>query len=328
MAATQHGERPLKICLARLLITGATGLLGSCIAHLASSEHEVFGLSRKTIPPAPQWHHCCLDLTDAATTLLFLGKLHADIIIHCAALTDVERCEKDEGRAWTINVDSTKILSAWASTNRVKFVLISTDSVFDGVRGNYQESDEPAPVNIYARTKLAAEQAVRLQCPKALIIRTNFFGSSAADGTSLAEWMLAKLINGESFDGFTDVRFSPLFAGYLPHIMLELIRRDARGLFHIGAQDSCSKYEFAIEIARIFQLDPSVIRPGSIDQFPFHARRPKDTSLATEKISSFLDREMPSVSEQMQMMRRVTPLGPYPGRDAGIEKVLRSGMVM
>ncbi|HET9804833.1 MAG TPA: hypothetical protein VFP96_16455, partial [Candidatus Acidoferrum sp.] len=65
-----------------------------------------------------------------------------------------------------------------------------------------------------------------------------------------------------------------------------------------------------------------------IDQFPFHARRPKDTSLATEKISSFLDREMPSVSEQMQMMRRVTPLGAYPGRDAGIEKVLRSGMVM
>ena len=114
-----------------MLITGATGVLGSCVARESLHEHEVFGVSRTNVPPA-LWHHWCLDLSDAKSALLFLNKLGPEIIVHCAALTDVERCERDESRAWVINVDSTKTLSAWASENGTQFVLISTDSVFDG----------------------------------------------------------------------------------------------------------------------------------------------------------------------------------------------------
>jgi dTDP-4-dehydrorhamnose reductase len=314
--------------VARLLITGATGFLGSCVAREALDEHEVFGLSRRTIPSSARWHHWCLDLTDASSALLFLRRLRPKIIIHCAALTDVEQCERDESHARAVNVDSTKTLSTWASENGAKLVLISTDSVFDGVCGNYRESDEPAPVNVYARTKLAAEEAVRLCCPEALIIRTNFFGWSHARNAGLAEWMLAKLIRRESFGGFTDVRFNPLFTGDLAHIILELIRREARGIFHIGARDSYSKYEFSIELARVFHLDASIVHPIPVDEFPFRARRPKDTSLATEKVSEFLGREMPSVSEQVQMMRKTMPLGEYRAGDSGRETLIRSSAVM
>lgn len=311
--------------MAKLLITGATGLLGSCIARESLNEHELFGISRTIIPPAAQWRHRHLDLTDASSTLRFLSKVHPQLIIHCAALTDVEQCERDESRAWAVNVEATKVLASWASEDAAKFILISTDSVFDGTRGNYRESDDPAPVNVYARTKLAAEEFVRSSCPNALIIRTNFFGWSHGHRAGLAEWMLARLIKGEGFGGFTDVRFSPLFTDELAHIILELIRRDARGLFHLGARDSCSKYEFAIELARAFQLDASIIHPVSVDEFPFRACRPKNTSLSTEKLSRFLGRTMPSVREQTQMMRETMPLGGYLAGDAGIERLVRSG---
>ena len=240
----------------------------------------------------------------------------------------MELCEKDASRAWAINVDSTKTLATWASEHDAKFVCVSTDSVFDGTRGNYRESDEPAPVNVYARTKLAAEDAVRSRCPNALIVRTNFFGWSRGRSAGLAEWMLTRLINGERFGGFTDVRFDPLFTEGLAHIILELIRHDARGVFHAGTQDSCSKYEFAIALANVFRLDASLIHPISVDKSPLVARRPKNTSLATEKISAFLGREMPSVSKQVHALRSAMPLGNYLAGDAGADKLVRPNAAM
>lgn len=299
-------------------------MLGSCIARESLNEHEIFGISKESIPPAAHWQHRPLDLTDAASTLLFLTKVHPQIIIHCAALTDVEQCERNEIRAWAVNVDSSKTLATWASENDAQFVFVSTDSVFDGTRGHYRESDEPAPVNVYARTKLGAEEIVQSRCPNTLVIRTNFFGWSHSRRTGLAEWMLSRLARGAGFGGFTDVQFSPLFTRELAQSIMELIRRDARGLFHAGARDSCSKYEFAMELARVFQLDASIIRPVSVNESPFHARRPKDTSLATERISTFLGREMPSVSEQVQLMRRTIPLNEY----LEAERLVRPGATM
>ena len=310
--------------MAKLLITGATGLLGSCIVRESLNEHEIFGISKESIPPAARWQHRRLDLTDATPTLLFLTNVHPQIIIHCAALTDVEQCERNESRAWAINVEATKVLASWADEHAAKFVLISTDSVFDGTSSNYRESDHPAPVNVYARTKLAAEELVRSHCPGALVIRTNFFGWSHGRRTGLAEWMLARLARGESFGGFTDIRFSPLFTRELAQIILELIHRDARGIFHVGTRDSCSKYEFAMELARLFQLEASILHRVSVNESPFRARRPKDTSLATEKISSFLGRGMPSVSEQIEVMRRTMPLSDH----VGTERLARSVAAM
>lgn len=290
-----------------MLVTGATGLLGNYFVEASLNRYEVVGISRKTAfrPPCSSNRH--LDLTNSASTLLLLNKLRPEVIVNSAALTNVEQCEAEPARAWAMNVEAAKRLASWSAENRAKLVQISTDSVFDGTRGNYRESDEPCPLNVYARTKFAAEKTVQSCCPDALTIRTNFFGWSQ-QGASLAEWMLAKLIRSEPFCAFTDVSFSPLFAKQLAEFTLELILRNACGVFHVAARESCSKHELAVLLARAFHLNETLIKPIRVDEFPFRARRSRDTSLSVEKIVAHFGHEMPTVKEQVEAMRQALPL--------------------
>lgn len=290
--------------MARLLITGATGLLGSNLVSEAAESYEVIGWSRScTAMPSG----CAMDCVDLANTHITTRRLHErrpDVIVHCAAMTDVERCEREPSVARVMNVEATRTLVRWCAQHGARFVFISTDSVFDGTCGHYGEDDRPAPVNEYARTKLAAEAVVTDCLPDALILRTNFYGRNFKQKLSLAEWMLKKLARREPLPAFVDVRFNPILANHLGRIILDLIAYGAKGVFHAAARDECSKYEFALLIARIFGLDAGEVIAASIDDFGFAAQRPKNTTLAVGKISDFLGREMPSVEEGLRSFKQ------------------------
>ncbi|MGH9709797.1 MAG: SDR family oxidoreductase, partial [Candidatus Acidiferrales bacterium] len=190
-----------------------------------------------------------------------------------------------------------------------RFVFISTDSVFDGRRGHYSEEDQPAPVNEYARTKLAAEEAVRKWLSDALIVRTNFYGWNFKQKSSLGEWMLERLVRREQLPAFANVRFNPLLVNHLGKIILNLVARGAKGVFHVAARNECSKHEFALMIAEIFGLDTGEVRPASVDDWGFNAQRPKNTTLAVDRISRFLRREMPSVEEGLRSFKQLLDIG-------------------
>lgn len=290
--------------MARLLITGATGLLGSNLIWEAAESYEVIGWSRScTAMPSG----CAMDRVDLANADITTRRLHErcpDVIVHCAAMTDVERCEREPDVARVMNVDATRILAQWCELQGARFVFVSTDSVFDGRCGNYSEENRPAPVNEYARTKLAAEAAVTDCLPDALILRTNFYGRNFRQKLSLAEWMLKKLARRERLPAFANVRFNPLLASHLGRIILDLIAHGATGVFHAAAKNECSKYEFALLIAGIFGLGADEVMAASVDDFGFAAQRPKNTTLAVDKISGFLVREMPSVEEGLQSFKQ------------------------
>ncbi|HLW81501.1 MAG TPA: SDR family oxidoreductase [Candidatus Acidoferrales bacterium] len=290
--------------MAKLLITGATGLLGRYLAKESRRKYEVFGISRKALPWEPSCNHECVDLTDENRTVRYLKNVRPDVIAHCAALTDVERCETEPMYARAINSDATETLARWSAENHATFVLISTDSVFDGAAGAYHEEDRTCPVNEYTRSKLAAEKAAIACCPDALIIRTNFFGWAERSRLGLAEWMLTKLIADEPLRAFTDVRFSPLYAHDLTKIILELMRREASGVFHVATRDSCSKYEFALLLAEVFQVPTTSIKPIQLKEFSFKAQRPRDTTLAVDKVTAYLEREMPTVKQGIEAMQK------------------------
>ncbi|HET6201107.1 MAG TPA: SDR family oxidoreductase [Candidatus Acidoferrales bacterium] len=290
--------------MARLLITGATGLLGSNLIREAAESYEVIGWSRSCVDMPPG---CAMDRVDLANADITTRCLHArrpDVIVHCAAMTDVEMCEREPDVARVMNVEATRILAQWCAQHGARFVFISTDSVFDGRCGRYGEDDQPAPLNEYARTKLAAETVVTGYLPDALILRTNFYGRNFKQKLSLAEWMLKKLARREPFLAFADVRFNPLLANHLGRIILDLIANGAKGVFHAAARDECSKYEFALLIARIFGLHADQVMAAPVDDFEFTAQRPKNTTLAVDKISGFLVREMPSVEEGLQSFQQ------------------------
>lgn len=285
-----------------MLITGATGLLGSYLSAEAKKRYEVYTISHRFLPSIPPCNHSLLDLTDNKHVMGWLERIRPEIIAHCAALTDVDLCEVEPDYARAINTEASRGLAHWAAENDAQFVLFSTDSVFDGVGRNYRETDAVNPLNVYARSKVAAERNVIECCQSALVIRTNFFGWSSRRKT-LAEWMLSKLLNGERFKAFEDIRFSPLFAGDLAQLAIELIGRGAAGVFHVSAVDSCSKYEFALMLARAFNLSDDSVEPASVSQFSFRARRPADTSLCVERITECLGREMPTIRDGIIAMR-------------------------
>ncbi|MGB6482870.1 MAG: SDR family oxidoreductase [Candidatus Acidiferrales bacterium] len=283
--------------MAKLLITGDTGLLGSNLAHVTRQLHQVFGVSRATEAISGSWDHRSVDLTDGDATLHYLDKTRPDVIVHCAAVTDVERCEMQPAYAHAVNVEVTERLAQWAEKNGAQFTFVSTDSIFDGVAGGYREEDPPQPLNQYARTKLAGEEIVRRRCTNSLIVRTNFYGWNQSGKPNLGKWMHGKLLRGEPLMAFTDVRFSPLFVSDLAKLMLGLILRGAKGVFHVAASDLCSKYEFAFLLGKAFRLDTRKVESILLEDFPFQARRPRNTSLAVTKCAQFLGREMPTVEQ-------------------------------
>lgn len=246
------------------------------------------------------------DLTNRDATLRQLSDLRPEAIIHCAAVTNVDSCEKNQSNAWKVNVEATETIAQWAAGHDAQLTFISTDSVFDGESGNYDESAATHPVNQYARTKVAAEEVVRAQIPETLIVRTNFYGQSWKErNPSLGEWMLTRLLRERGLRAFADVYFNPLLTNDLAGIIFELLARKASGVFHVAARDACSKYEYARMLASIFGLNSDCVTPISVDHSLLEARRPKNTILTVEKVTSFLGREMPSIEDGLRSFRRL-----------------------
>ena len=195
-------------------------------------------------------------------------------------------------------------------------VYVSTDSVFDGASGDYSEADDPAPVNTYAATKLAGEEAVLEELEAALVVRTNIYGWNMQDKLSLAEWVLARLDAGETVPGFSDVFFSPMLVDDLADVMLDLMDRRLGGTYHVVGSERCSKYNFALRVAETFGLDRGLVRPTEIASATLTAARPRDVSLNTHKVERALGRPMPDVSAGLMGFKRA--------RDSGLASEIKS----
>ncbi len=162
---------------------------------------------------------------------------------------------------------------------------------------------------MYGKTKLAAETLVAAGAPASLVIRTNFFGWSPTGRRGLAEWVLSRLESGLPVPAFFDVRFSPLLATDLANLVLDMIAAGLRGLYHVAASDSCTKYEFAVELARAFDRDPAAIERSSVQAAGLRAERPRDTSLQTRRVVRDLGKPMPLVGSGIERLRAQRDLG-------------------
>lgn len=285
----------------RVLITGTSGLLGGNLLNLLPVEWELVGIV----------HTNNLKPLDKRVSFLKLDFLHSDFlnsieksgpydaIIHCAAFTNVDRCEVERETAYLLNVESTARLATYAGLNNIHFIHISTDHIFDGKKGGYTETDIPNPVNYYAETKLNAEKKVESLAREYTIIRTNFFGFNIQPKHDIAGWMLDSLRAREVRNLFTDVYFSPLLVNRVVEILKEIIEQRVLGLFHITAPDSCSKYEFGLKLGQVFGLDTSVFHPCLIEDVKSLISRPKNMSLNTKKAQKILKTKLPKIDESI-----------------------------
>ncbi len=282
--------------MARILITGASGLLGINLAQEAMIEHEITGVDRGKLVSAP-FNILKLDLLNAGAADSALDSARPDWLINCAALADLEACENNPELAQRLNIDLPSQMAKSCKARDIRFVHISTDAVFDGEKdGYYTEEDSPNPPGVYSQTKLDGERAVLSEDPNAIVTRVNFYGWSLSGRRSLAEFFFHNLTNNKSMSGFTDVIFCPMLVNDTARILLKMLKRQMTGLYHLVGPQAMSKYQFGVEIARRFSLKEGEISPKSIISSNLTARRSHNLWLSTHKLSTDLGEFLPEFS--------------------------------
>jgi len=287
----------------KLLITGSSGLLGSKLVTAAGG-HEIIS-TYGTKPLLPD--SIKMDITDKNEALRVMSKFKPDVVIHAAAETDVDKCEMNKKYAWKVNADGTKNIAEACAEMGVKPVYVSTDYVFDGEKGLYNEEDEPKPINYYGLTKLEGEKHIA-KANGYLIVRTSVLYGWHPRKKNFAIWVLESLKQKKQITVVDDHYNSPTLADNLAEIMLEAIGRDLSGLFHTAGRGRISRFKFALEIARTFGLDSELVKPIKMAELKaWVARRPRDSSLRVDKIRRKLKTKSLDVSEGLRLMKERAP---------------------
>jgi dTDP-4-dehydrorhamnose reductase len=280
----------------KLLIPGVSGLLGINLAQETMSEFEVVGIDRGKLNNAP-FEVLHQDLLNASTIEKILDSEKPNYLINCAALANLEDCEESPTLAKQLNIDLPRILARACKIRNIPFVHISTDAVFDGEKDDfYTEDDKPNPLSVYAKTKLEGEWAVLTENSEAIVARVNFYGWSLNGRRSLAEFFVNNLMNNKSMSGFTDVLFCPMLVNDTARILMKMLKKELKGLYHLVGPHAMSKYQFGVEIARKFKLKESDITPKSVSFSGLIAKRSNNLSLSTRKLSTDLGESLPEFS--------------------------------
>ena len=264
-----------------ILGTGLTGLVGSRIVELLAKKYEFENLSYET----------GIDITNKEQVKNAVFASKAKIILHFAAKTDVDACEKDrelknQGSTWLINVEGTRNLLEAAQKTKKKFIYISTDFVFDGNKDFYQEQDIPNPINWYAVTKHEGEKIVQSSGLPYLICRLAFpYRANFAPKKDLVRGLLEKLKNHEELKMVSDQFMTPTFIDDIAIAIDCLIAKEAEGIFHVVGSSFHTPLEVAHLLAETFSLDKSLIK--EIDRITYYqnkAPRPFSLRLKNDKL--------------------------------------------
>lgn len=291
----------------KVFITGGSGMLGSYAATQAAergwetwasySEHAVELPGCRTIP---------LDIRDAAKVREVIGEIKPDAVIHTAAMTRPDVCEERKSDAFAVNVLGAYNVISAAENVGAHLTHISTDLVFDGEHNPYKTDDPHCPVNYYAVTKVAAEDAVFASKSEWAIVRTSIiFGPRRFPFLeSYSDKVIESLRAGKPMNAFTDQRRGPIPAWNLADVCLEIAERRLTGIYHAVCPESSTRYEFARKVAEVFGLDADLIKPACMDDVVTLARRPKTLVLDTASTQAALSTRLLCFEEGVLELRK------------------------
>ncbi|MCX8183092.1 MAG: dTDP-4-dehydrorhamnose reductase [Crenarchaeota archaeon] len=290
----------------KILVTGASGLLGSKICLLALKKgHEVYSVYREHAVDSGK--PVKLDLTSWSDVFKAFSELKPEAVIHAAAYTDVDGCEANRDTAWSVNAESTRLVAEASARIGAHLTYVSTDYVFDGEKGLYTEDDEPNPINYYGYTKLKGEEYVKQHGEQWCIARASvIYGWGAEHKPNFATWLISSLSQGKEVKVLTDQHVSPTFNTNLAEMLLEIAERRITGVLHTAGATRVSRHGFALKLAEAFQLDVNMVKPASMREIPWKARRPRDSSLNVSKALMLLESKPLRLEQALEMMRKET----------------------
>lgn len=284
--------------MAKCLIVGASGQIGGALLEEAlKAKHDVLGTSFKQ--NLSEAHFVTTDILSDQSVRHTFDQFKPDVVFACAALANVDYCQlhPDESRA--TNLDGIKRIANFCNQYNSRLVFLSTDYVFNGKEGPYKEDAIADPVNYYGEHKLLAEQYVRANSKNFLIVRTTITFGNERVGKNFYLVLKSKLSQGEQMKVPTDQFGSPSYNKSIAKALVELAEHDLQGILNISSESFISRYEFALLIARIFELNEELIIPVTTPELNQAAVRPMKAGLIIDKAKSILKTKLLSAEEAL-----------------------------
>ena len=279
----------------KILITGSNGLLGQKLVKLLVDKPTVEviatarGKNRLSFSEGYQFFE--MDITKPDEVARTVKSVMPDVVIHTAAMTNVDQCEAEKEACWVLNVDAVQTLVNVCEEHQVFLCHLSTDFVFDGENGPYQEEDQPNPISYYGRSKWKAEQLVQeAKCPWAIVRTVLVYGiADDMSRSNIILWVRDSLQTGKAIKVVTDQLRTPTLAEDLAIGCWLVAEKEAEGIFHISGKDFLSPYEMAIKTASYFNLDKTLIAEANASNFTQAAKRPPRTGFILDKARTILN---------------------------------------
>lgn len=292
----------------RVLITGANGLVGQKLASAFSADRSIDLLASARQSEAynrsASFGYLSLDTENRGAVKELVWNFEPDVIINAGAYTNVDGCEREKEVSWKANVTAVENLVAAARLVSAKLVQISTDYIFDGKSGPYDETAIPNPLSYYGREKLAAENAVRASGENWLIVRTMVvYGIARKVKKNFAIWLAEELGQGNKVRIVDDQIGNVTLADDLAHGIFELVHRNKRGVYHVAGSDILSRYDFALRLAKVFGYDGTLISPVKTADLNQPAPRPLNSGLITLKAQSELGNNFLTADDSLRRFR-------------------------
>ena len=294
----------------RILITGSNGLLGQKLVALLAQNTGIHTIAtavgKNRLPFSDGYEYHELDITDPAQVDDVIASTLPDVVIHTAAMTNVDQCEQEKEACWKLNVTAVEYLITACRRHHIFLQHLSTDFVFDGDSGPYSESDLPNPVSFYGWSKYAAEKAVMHADIRWAITRTVLVYGIAFDmsRSNIILWVKKSLEEGKAIKVVTDQFRTPTLAEDLATGCYLIAEKEAEGIFHISGKDFLTPYEMAIMTADYFGLDQSLISPTDASAFSQPARRPPRTGFDLTKSRKVLGYEPHTFREGIRLLEK------------------------
>ena len=283
----------------KFLVTGSAGLVGNqVIKDLSDQNHQVFSCYHDIKPVLG--YPIFLDLTDKQNIIDVMETTKPDIVIHLAAMTNVDLCETQPELAMNLNADATEILAKQAAKQNAFFVYVSTDYVFDGKDGMKKESDKPNPLGMYGKSKLEGEHNVQNLASSWAIARISTPFGVHPTKKSFPIWVKENLEKNQQINVLVDQFTSPTYVPNLSKMIIEIATRQIVGVIHVSGASKISRYEFAEQIADKLSLDKKLIKPSSMNDMNWIAMRPKDSSLDVSKANEILNEKPQTITQSLE----------------------------
>ena len=273
----------------KIFLTGASSIFGSNLLALERKKYEFHCLlNSKKLKCNDIYKYKKIKINyKNLNNLIF--KIKPDIIIHSAAIADIDRCEKNIKLCSEINIYYTKYLVKIAKKYNIKLIFISSDQIYNGKKNSYNEKNKTTPINEYGKSKVIAENLIKKYLVNYLIIRTNFYGVGTRNKITFSEFVLLSLKKNKKVNLFNDVFFNPLYLPNLIKYIFKLIAIDQKGTFNIASDGSLSKLQLALSIAKKFKLNTKLIKSISVKDINLYAERPNYMCLDNTKIKKALN---------------------------------------